>query len=341
MPMRRRAHLDSNHPGADRAEVLVKGDARARRLPRPAERPLDDGVRYGPETWREIDGVAFCHWDRWLLRLALEEPRGLDAIAREFRARAASRGVRGDAAEAMLAQVVDLRGRLERLARTPAGVLDAEEQASEWLLKKAWKRVWHSGPSHRTDAMRNTPRRRLEARALRGHWPRFPVSPARFEHELRSLAGTDGYYDHRATDLLASFVESQIDLLEVRTASDLERLALHRAALTAIIEMMEQVDDSFARMGEVFAASERAYLGLARDHAGLDGLLRDLLELAVWEDHGLLRGVDGFLGALQEEHANVAVRELASIIPELRRERLDYQLARALELRRAVLAPWG
>ncbi|WP_437909560.1 hypothetical protein WME95_17790 [Sorangium sp. So ce327] len=321
--------------------MVKRDDARARRLPQPAERPLDDGARYGPETWREIDGVAFSHWDRWLLRLALAEPHGLDAIAREFRARAASRRVSSEAAEAMLAQVVDLRGRLARLARTPEEVLDAEERASGWLLKKAWKRVWHDGPNRRTDAMRNTPRRRIEAHALRGNWPRFPVSPARFEPELRRVVGDDAYYDHRATDLVAHLLESQVDLLGATAASDLERLALHRAAMTVIIEMMDLIDDSLADMSEVFAASERAYLALARDHAGLDGILRDLLELAVWEDYGLLRNVGAFLGALQEEHANLAVRELSGIIAELRREGLDHQLARALTLRKAVLAPWG
>ncbi|WP_433936420.1 hypothetical protein AB3662_17220 [Sorangium cellulosum] len=319
----------------------MSDDARATRPPRPAERPLEDGIRYGPEPWREIEGVCFCHWDRWLLRLALTEPRGLDGMARELRARAASRRVSSDGAEAMLAQVADLRGRLARLARTPEEVLDAEERASEWLLKKAFKRVWHAGPNRRTDAMRNTPRRRLEARALRGNWPRLPVSPARFERALRDVAGVDGYYDHRATDLLAFLVENRIDVLLVTAASDLERMALHRGAMTAVIEMMEQVDDSFARMSEVFRASERAYLDLARAHAGLDGVLRDLLELAVWEDLGLICQVEAFLGALPEEHANLAVRELAAIIAELRRERLDYQLARALMLRRAVLAPWG
>ncbi|WP_437650294.1 hypothetical protein [Sorangium sp. So ce362] len=103
--------------------MVKKDEGRARRPPpQPAERPLDDGVRYGPETWREIDGVAFCHWDRWLLRLALAEPRGLAAIQRELRARTANRRLDRDVAEAMLAQVVDLRGRLARLARTPEAI---------------------------------------------------------------------------------------------------------------------------------------------------------------------------------------------------------------------------
>ncbi|WP_129347556.1 hypothetical protein [Sorangium cellulosum] len=39
--------------------------------------------------------------------------------------------------------------------------------------------------------------------------------------------------------------------------------------------------------------------------------------------------------------AHLAVRELSGTIAELRRERLDAQLARARTLRRAVLASWG
>jgi hypothetical protein len=38
---------------------------------RAANSPLDDGARNGTEHWRDFAGVSFCHWDRWLLRLAL------------------------------------------------------------------------------------------------------------------------------------------------------------------------------------------------------------------------------------------------------------------------------
>lgn len=100
--------------------------------PRPksaADVPLDDGPRDGSEPWRAIDGVQFCHWDRWLLRLAATEPQGLDTIAREFRTRANGRaGVDTTTAEVMLAQVVDLRARLERIGRPPDAVLDGEER---------------------------------------------------------------------------------------------------------------------------------------------------------------------------------------------------------------------
>lgn len=59
----------------------------------PEDRPLDDGARQGPETWRVIEGVEFCHWDRWLLRLALSEPDGLQSIASTFRSRRKARRV--------------------------------------------------------------------------------------------------------------------------------------------------------------------------------------------------------------------------------------------------------
>src|SRR6187402_2603833 len=65
-----------------------------RRQPRaipPDEVPLDQGAREGTDEWKQVDGVVFCHWDRWLLRLALDEPEGLRAISSKFRARARRR----------------------------------------------------------------------------------------------------------------------------------------------------------------------------------------------------------------------------------------------------------
>ena len=56
------------------------------------------------------------------------------------------------------------------------------------------------------------------------------------------------------------------------------------------------------------------------------------------EDYGLFVGIEKFLAALPEPHADVAVRVLAPIIAELRLERLTYPLGKALRLRRALLA---
>jgi len=101
---------------------------RAPRVKLPSETPLDDGTRNGTETWRNVDGIAFCHWDRWLLRLSLEEPDGLSTIAREFRRRSRGHSGQHDVAEAMLAQLTDLASRLATIGRAASDVLDAVER---------------------------------------------------------------------------------------------------------------------------------------------------------------------------------------------------------------------
>jgi hypothetical protein len=326
------------------------------RAPRPApttERPLDDGARDGTEIWRSFDGVDFCHWDRWLLRLALTEPPGLASIAGEFRGRATRRTWEGRSAEAMLAQIADLEVRLGRLGLTPASALDDEERASEWLRKKAFKRVWHDGPHRSTEAMRRTPRALLEQRALRGNWSVFPSSPAPHADALSAVVGK-GLYDYRGTGLVVTLLELKAEerqyaagglfesLTQLRTENgDFERLALHRAALTVAIEAMEQVDDSDGEMAEFFREHERAYLALVRQYAATPGLLRDLLELATWEDYGLFEGLEGFLSTLSEPHADEALRELARVIAELRREGLSYPLGKAVRLRRVLVSAAG
>lgn len=161
--------------------------------PRPlTAQPLDDGARNGTEHWRELGDVRFCHWDRWLLRLALTEPEGLASIAREFRRRASVRGETHPTAEALLAQVVDLEARLARLGVAPEAVLDEVERASTWLHDKAFRRVWHATSISRTPAMERTPRIVLHARAPRGSWMAFPVSPAKYAAELANVVGEGG-----------------------------------------------------------------------------------------------------------------------------------------------------
>ena len=304
----------------------------------PEKRPLDDGSRRGPETWRVVEGTEFCHWDRWLLRLSLADVGGLSAIERELRMRRRNKKLSTHAAaEALLAQVVDLRARLAQTARTPETLLDAEERASDWLFKKAFKRVWHDGPHHKTAAMMDTPRRRLERRALRGHWGEFPVSPSCFEPALLRIIGTDGHVHWAMIGTVSRMLDIEIDSLVRATGSDMERLALHRAAMTIILELSARSEDSMGDLGELFHGSEEAYYPLVLG-ASVDGvLLRDLLELSIWEDYGLFRDIEGFLASLPEERADLALRELSSIIAELRREEIDHQLEKARVLRAALL----
>ncbi len=238
----------------------------------------------------------------------------------------------------MLSQAADLRQRLKKLDRRCADLLDAEERASEWLFKKAWKRVWHDGPHRKTRAMVETPRWRLARRALRGHWARFPVSPANFEQELSTVVGPEhAYLDYRTVGAVAGALKAHVGFLAIGASLE-HRLALYRCAMTTVIEAMNRADDSGAELAEAFSGFETAYLDLAIDFLHERFVLEDLTELALWEDFGLIRKTEVFLSTLPERHADTAVRHLARLIAELRREELEYQLHKATRLRRAVLA---
>lgn len=329
--------MSEHGKSAPRGEVTTRSKRpRAPRVKLPSEIPLDDGTRNGTEPWRDVDGIAFCHWDRWLLRLSLEEPEGLASIAHEFRRRARDQRRERDVAEAMLAQVADLASRLTRLGRAPAEVLDAVERESAWLRDKAFRRVWHATSIHRTQAMERTPRKMVEARAREGNWEAFSVSPRPYYARLDALY-RGGYFDYRGVGLVVLQLEIEGDRMLMSATSDGERLAVRRAILGACIEAMAHVDDSGCDLGEHFREREQQYLDAVRPYVERSGILRDLLELVVGEDYGLFHHVHAFLGELCEAAADVAIRELARIIGDLREAGLDYQLGRARRLRSLVL----
>jgi len=283
-----------------------------------------------------IDGVLFSHWDRWLLRLALDEPEGLRSIVAGFRRRARRPGRTDLVAEAMLAQLADLDARLAMVGRLPRDVLNDVERTSRWLHDKAFRRVWHAKRVRHTEAMTRTPRNVLEARAREGNWAAFPLSPAPYFARLRATY-RDLYADHRGVGLVVLLLRLEGEKLLAAAASDLERLAVRRAIVGAAIEAMAHVDDSGNELGRHFRDEEHAYLDLVQNDLERPGILRDLLELATWEDYGLFHHLDSFLTRLPESAADLAVRELARIIAELRVANLEYQRDKARRLRSSVL----
>ena len=130
---------------------------------------------------------------------------------------------------------------------------------------------------------------------------------------------------------------AHVDFLSVG-ASASQRLALYRCVMTIVIETMSRSDDSGSGFAEAFADFETAYLHLAMDFLEEPVVLRDVIELAIWEGYGLVRNVETFLTNLPEHHADAAMRHLSRVIAELRREGLQFELERATRLRRAVLA---
>lgn len=123
-----------------------------------------------------------------------------------------------------------------------------------------------------------------------------------------------------------------------RANTDDERLVIRRAALSAAIDAIERIDDSFGEFGDQFRVHEQTYLSLLRGYIDRPMLLRDLFELVVWEDYGLFQEVDPFLRGLREPEADLAVRELAKIIAELRSAGLRVQLEKARARRSSVIA---
>jgi len=154
---------------------------------------------------------------------------------------------------------------------------------------------------------------------------------------LTSAVG-EGWYDYRGTGLVVTLLKTVVERLLRSAQTDDERLAIGRATLAASIGTMERVDDSLDELGQHFRDHEHAYLELLHGVAERPGLLRDLLELSIWEDYGLFYEMDPFLRTLTEPQADLALRELANIIAELRVSNLDYQLGKARRLRRAAVA---
>ena len=220
---------------------------------------------YGPETWREVRGVAFTYWDRWLLRLAVDDGDGLDTLVARFEAERRDRNWRSsrDDAEAKLAQIDDLRARLTRLELTPQEVLGDQDAVDKSLLRRAQDKLFKQGLFKPTPAMLDTPRRRLRARAFRGYWPKFPTSPATFERELTAHVEEERHHGWKETMRLSRDLDFLVERRGRTLAGDVERLGFFRAVLTVIVEAMDRVDDSHGTMAETFREAWKAYLALA------------------------------------------------------------------------------
>jgi hypothetical protein len=237
----------------------------------------------------------------------------------------------------MLAQLADLEARIAQIGCGPQDVLDDVERSSKWLHDKAFRRIWHGRPIYRTEAMRRTPRNLLEARAREGNWAAFSVSPGPYFTRLQRIY-EHLYVDWRGVGSVVLLLRIEGDrMLAAAAASRDDVLAVRRAIVGAPIDAMVHADDAGDELGQHFRDEEELYLGHLSNYLDRPGILRDLLELATWEDYGLFHHIEAFLKRLPERAADLAVRELAQVITELRAAGLDYQVSKAQRLRRLVL----
>ncbi len=278
---------------------------------------------FGPEPWQG----PWCHWDLWMCLVVLLDYDGdLDRFEERL---IGDMGVLhgGRAAEAKWSHLVDLRRRLREVGVEPEDLVTAEHLADRTLVAKARRKVAVTGIERRakTEAMIETPRVRLARRARYGSWGAFPVSPRpwyeRFRRavEVKHLVSADATFEKVAT------LEARLERLDRPRLPVAERLALYRAAHTALIELMERADDSYGEVGRFRDDVWETYLEIEWRHTGIDPDVyhRDLCELLVWEQYGL-----GFRReALSfEQVAPEEVDALAGILLDLEREHRQVHL---------------
>lgn len=292
----------------------------------------------GPEEWKVEGGVTFSQWDRWFLTVVASDRGGSWlSLEAELEGRRRGHGFEREDAEAKLSHLADLRKRLQRVGVSPAELL-GDDVRDRGLLRKARTKVLgqHADERFKTKAMRETPRRVLGERACRGNWTGFRVSPSGFERELLDVVKQRGRYGLNATFGLRRRLQRTLRQLDRENGGDpAERLALHRAFLSAVLQAIDRANDSCGVLGELFQEELGVYVALPWRDAGLtaETYYRDFLEFAVWEDYGLTwRRLRGFFESIDERDQALVEGILRSIRQELIEAGLEYQAERALTL---------
>jgi len=158
---------------------------------------------FGPEPWTPVGGVTWCQFDRWFaLTTAADFAGDLDALEAHLvgRLRGSLHGRRD--LEAKLSHLADLRLRLAAAGVDVAGLADAEP-ADKATVAKARRKVLEQALEGRamTDAMRDTPRARLDRRARYGAWPLFPLNPDGWYNKLAGRRSPTGVTKGRSFGL--------------------------------------------------------------------------------------------------------------------------------------------
>lgn len=283
----------------------------------------------GTDAWREHGGEVFCHWDRWYLAVLLGDHDGswaaLEAPFWELLDERMSGFDREDA-ESKLHHGADLRARLDRAGVSPDDLLggDGDDRA---LLRKARAKLYErrAMDAYPTEAMQDTPRRRYSARALRGCWHEFPVSPARFDEVFMEEVTAKRSLPRKSAAALARRLDQAYELALAEHEHDADTsLAVRRAFLTALLEALRRADDSYGELGGLLQSRLSEYCGSGPGAAAIDSYeyLRDLLQFCIWEDQGC-RGE-----ALRSLFARVDDRQALWIEDILNHARAELVLAR-------------
>ena len=301
-------------------------------------------IRYGNDLYREMlpsgatNPLKVTYWDLWIAIVLIREFAGdWDKLCDHFRAEKSGYSYRRYQAEELLHHLRLLRQTLDRAGLTAEDILDeADPDRLKKQHRKARRKVLEMGyrDRERSPWMIHTPRVQRQARAMRGYWKHFPVSPKVYADELEGRYKTSGWYSADQSFTLEHKLSSFLEKREAR-ASLAERFALYRAFLTVVVEKMGLVDDSFGVIIGLYQTVFEEYVQLER--AALDMpleiLLQDLVELMIWEDYaGTDTGEPIFFSGLAAPEIPLVDSILQEGWNELRELELDYQADKALTM---------
>ena len=310
------------------------------RKPKTSRRTKPHKLNYGSESWKSVQGQDFTYWDRWFL-IAAHDVNGFEALVEVLKGRTTLGQSKNLDVEAKSAHIRDLTSRLEHLSLDPLDVLGGEPDTK--LVRKARTKVieQYVEDHHKTPAMIETPRNILEARALRGYWDDFSVSPREFELEFTREIDKENYYDFRQTWRLAERLQKLWKDAAARVDGDAaSTLALHRCLMTVLVETMTITDPSDGDIGILFWEVFTAYVGTGFQRAGVDmcTYVRDAIEFATWEDYGLLERPEILFSGIGCEHGEVIQKVFCETASELQEHDLDYAASQVLRLWTSFLA---
>lgn len=298
---------------------------------------------FGLEPWKTIGGQVFDHWDLWFLVALVADHGGQwRALRGRLLERVEGHGWDRDDAEAKLSHLADLERRVAGCGVGPSLLVRSERRDKRLVIKardKLFKQ--HVERRYKTRAMRETPRQLLHDRAMRGHWSRFPVSPAGFENAFSVVRGPGGHH-HAERASFGNARRMERDLARADKSckgKPAQRLALYRAFLTVHLDLIACSDDSCGVLGDLFQEKLTDYIAIDWQAAGMEpgSYLRDFLEFATWEDYGGIDDLGKFFAGLAPEHAAPAEAALREIITELRLHHIDHQEEEALTHLAALL----
>ncbi len=316
-------------------------------LNRPGSKRMPTGYH---EVMR-VDGPHGCfhgsYWDLWFLLVAADDYRGkLGALAGHLRDRRHS-GRLGEleGKGRKLAHLRDLQRRLAAAGLCSGdigpllgsiGRTERSRARSRVLLHK--ERIYE-----RSIAMVSSLTGMGKARARRGLWHEFPVSPREYEPEIiqalkpgRLYSKDDSFDKSGAIDRWTERGKSL-----KRRGETANAMALLRALLAVSLDLLDTADDSCGMIGVSFGHALELYLRcpFAKTAIEEEAFLGDLLEFLIWEDYGLTdRAIEGYWRKRHRRQAEFCDRWLRRRIRHLRGWDLDDQAEEAMALLARVVA---